>query len=260
MFSLTVENTPIAATLARRMHEFYAAIEDYDAYAESSRQPVFWEPIKREIADRAARGLRSLVLEFGAGRTGFADYLGPLREHVEFHVQDITDRNRDDLARKADKLVFEPLEQLDGAYDLIFSTFVWEHLSRPRASLFALLRLLAPDGTLYLASPRYDLPGYVPPSARHLTRARQLALASWLSARRLRVACGGAPEFLLHAAPACLSVPWFRDADAIHWVSRLDLRVLEPEYRIEDIDVPVSGLKQWVWARFALLFVRIRRR
>jgi SAM-dependent methyltransferase len=260
MFSLTTENTAVAAALARRMREFYEAIADYDAYAESSQQPVFWAPIKRELEQRAARGLPSRVLEFGAGRTGFPAYLGPLRAKVEFHVQDITERNREDLAQKADKLWFEPLERLEGAYDVVFSTFVWEHLSRPRASLHALLRLLAPGGTLYLASPRYDLPGYVPPSARHLTRARQLALASWLSARRLRVALGGAPDFLLHAAPACLSVPWFRDADAIHWVSRFDLRLLEPEYRIEDIDVPVSGLKQWVWAKFALLFVRIRRR
>lgn len=260
MFGLTDEDTLAADTLRRRMHDFYSSIEDYDAFAESSQQPVFWDPIKRELEERARGGARSRVLEFGAGRTGFSEFLGPLRANVEFHVQDITERNRDELARKADKLWFEPLEQLAGAYDVIFSTFVWEHLSRPRASLFALLDLLAPGGSLYLASPRYDLPGYVPPSARHLTRARQLALSTWLSARRLRVALGGAPEFLLHSSPACLSRPWFRDADAIHWVSRLDLRAVEPDYRVEDIDVAATGLKQWVWSRFALLFVRIRKR
>jgi len=260
MFSCTNEDSATAAALRRRMSQFYSAVEDYTAFAKSSSHPAFWEPIKKEIAERVRQGKRCRVLELGAGRTGFADSLGPLRTQVEFHAQDITDRNRDYLVRHADKVFFQSVEEIEGSYDVVFSTFAWEHVGRPRATLSACLRLLASGGSLYIVSPRYDFPGYIPPSARHYTKARQAALAMWLAARRLRVALGGGPAFLVHAEPACLSRPWYRDADAIHWVSRLDLRAVGREYQVEDIDLPASSWRQRAWQKCALLFVRIRRR
>jgi SAM-dependent methyltransferase len=255
----TREDSAEAAELAQRMQQFYASVPDYTAFHEASQQTAFWAPIRDEVAAICAVR-RCRVLEFGAGRSGFGQFLGDeLRSQVDFHVQDVTSQNEDYLREQADRVWIGPLDGVNETYDVVFSTFVYEHLASPRQALDHLLKLLAADGSLYLASPRYDLPGYVPPSARRLERLEQLGTAAWLAWRRTRVALGGRPDFMLHKAPACLDGPWFRDADAIHWVSRYDLKVLEPEYSIEHLAVPTFGWKQWVWARFALLFVKIRR-
>jgi len=256
MFDVTTESTPAAQALRAKMRAFYDSITNYDAFAETNDLGPFWKPILAEIRERTARG-RCRVLEFGAGRTGFAAKLGPLRASVDFHVQDITGVNAEHLRSVADEVWIGELATLTGPYDVIFSTFVWEHLPNPRESLTRLLGLLSPGGCLILASPRYDLPGYVPPSARRLDKRSQWLLSAWLAWRRARVMLGAKPDFFVHGEPACLHGPWFRDADAIHWVSRFDLQHLAPDHRIDTLRVPSYGLKSRLWASCALLFVRI---
>ena len=258
MFDVTTENTRAAEELRARMRRFYDSVPDYDAFAETNDLGPFWRPVLAEVRARSTAGV-CRVLEFGAGRSGFAAKLGALRPNVEFHVQDITAVNAEHLREVADHVWIGELGQVSGCYDVIFSTFVWEHLPNPRQSLTQLLALLAPNGCLILASPRYDVPGYVPPSARRLAKRSQWLLSAWLAWRRARVLFGASPDFLVHSEPACLHGPWFRDADAIHWVSRFDLRHLEGDYRIESLRIPTVGLKSRLWARFALLFVRITR-
>jgi SAM-dependent methyltransferase len=258
MFHVTTENAPAAQELRTRMRRFYDSVPNYDAFAETNDLGPFWRPILAEVRARA-ESRRCRVLEFGAGRSGFATKLGSLRPNVEYHVQDITGVNAEHLGAMADQVWIGELGQITGHFDVIFSTFVWEHLPNPRESLAKLLALLSPDGCLILASPRYDLPGYVPPSARRLEKRSQWLLSAWLTLRRARVALGAKPDFLVHSEPACLHGPWFRDADAIHWVSLFDLRHLERDYRIERLKLPTFGPKHWLWARFALLFVRITR-
>jgi SAM-dependent methyltransferase len=256
------ESDPRIDGLRSAMGNFYATTTGYFAFDESSQQTQFWRGLvpclDDAIASAKRENRRARVLEFGAGRTGFSEFLGARRPDVEFSVQDVTDRNRDHLDRVADRVIVGEVPAIDGRFDLIFSTFVWEHLACPARDLEHLLGLLAPGGSLVLASPRYDLPGYIPPSARHLPRAQRWALAGLLVTRRLRVALGASPDFLIHSEPACLEAPWYRDADAIHWASAFDLRHLRHSYRIERLSIPTRGFKNWVWARYALLFVRIR--
>jgi SAM-dependent methyltransferase len=259
LFQVSSEDSPSIATLRERMRNFYDSITSYDAFSEASQQRAFWGPILEEIRLHSASG-RCRVLEFGAGRTGFGTYLGDLRPRIEFHVQDVTVANRDYLTHEADRVWIGDIDQVSGTFDVIFSTFVWEHLSSPKRSLNHLLRLLAPNGCLVLASPRYDLPGYVPPSARRLGGKDRLALSAWLTWRRMRVALGARPDFLIHYAPACLNGPWYRDADAIHWVSRFDLKMVEPAFEVRTLRIPTSGIKHYLWARAALLFVKIQRK
>jgi SAM-dependent methyltransferase len=258
-FDVANEESAAATLLRGRMKNFYDSITNYDAFSEASQQRAFWGPIVTEIEARAGSE-RCRVLEFGAGRTGFAEFLGSLRSRVEFHVQDVTVANRDYLDGQAERVWIGDIEQIEGQFDVIFSTFVWEHLASPKRALLHLLKLLTPTGCLVLASPRYDVPGYIPPSARRLDRAKRFALSAWLAWRRLRVLLGARPDFLIHYAPACLSGPWFRDADAIHWVSRFDLKMVEPSFEVRTLRIPTNGIKHYLWARAALLFVRIQRR
>jgi hypothetical protein len=138
---------------------------------------------------------------------------------------------------------------------------MFEHLTCPKTTLRHLLSILRPGGSLFLACPRYDFPFYISPSARHLPRARQLAIGAWLMLERLRVLCGGKPRFLIHLDPAVFHRPWFRDADAVHWVSLWDLKqLLRNDAVIERLRPTSRGLRQCLWARFLLMFVRIRPR
>lgn len=255
---LAHEDDPRVGELRRRLDAFYSSTADYsDFHVEATSKPEFWGPVREAIEARLGAGGACRVLEFGAGRTGFASFLGPLRGRVAFEVQDVTPQNREYLAGQADAVHIGDLRSVPGAFDVIFSTFVWEHVTNPKATLGVLLGMLEPGGSLFIACPRYDAPGYVPPSARHYGLARRLGVAWWLAKRRLSGGRGGA--FAIHVDPAVLHAPWFRDADAIHWVALRDFFGLPPGYACERLRVRTRGLKAAVWERFLLAFVRIRR-
>jgi len=246
--------------LETRLRAFYSCYQGYEAFETENWKPEFWAPIRSEI-EAIASDRPCKVLEVGAGRTGFADYLGDLRRRFEFHVQDITARNYKYLCTKADHIHVGDVTDVRDTYDIIFSTFAYEHITRPRATIEHLLSILRVGGSLFLASPRYDFPFYLSPSARHLSRPRRLAIAGGLMLRRLRVLSGGAPLFLLHFDPAVFHKAWFRDADAVHWPSLLDLkRVLPDDLMVERLRINASGLRARFWSRFLLLFVRIQSR
>ena len=234
----------------KRLQIFYSSVDNYEAFQGENWKPEFWLPIRSTIETTSSRG-SCKVLEIGAGRTGFADYLGDTRQRIEFHVQDITGRNGEYLSRIADKVWLCEATEIVDTYDVIFSTFVYEHMTRPKATLERLLTMLRPNGSIFVASPRYDFPGYLSPSARHLSRARRLELAVQLMLRRLRVLLGGPPAFLIHFEPAAFYGPWFRDADAVHWVSLWDLkRWLPDNAALRPVRISAAGLRGRFWCTF----------
>jgi hypothetical protein len=86
-----------------------------------------------------------------------------------------------------------------------------------------------------------------------------LELATQLMLRRLRVILGGPPAFLIHFEPTAFHGPWFRDADAVHWLSLWDLkRWLPDNAAIFAVRISAAGLRGRFWAHFLLLFVRIQ--
>lgn len=264
MDAIVDENDPQVTALRSRLDEFYATTAVYDDFKVVNFKPEYWQAVKDRAVEAIARRGECRVLEFGAGCTGIDDFLGELRSRVRFHVQDVTPQNAEYLRAHADEVHIGDLLSLDlaGGFDVIFSTFVWEHVSHPRATLERLLGMLAPGGALIIACPRYDVPLYVPPSARHYGRGRQLAISLWLSWQRLMTMLGGRSRFYVHADPAVLNGPWYRDADAIHWPSLFDLRRAMPRgYRVRRLTMPMAGggWKKRLWARALLLFVEINR-
>lgn len=255
------EDNPRVAQLQARLKTFYDTTRDYEAFAESNWKPDFWLPIRDAVQRLVAESGQCSVLEFGAGRTSFGEFLGPLRLSVKFDVQDVTDLNVEHLSRQADEVHLCSLREIHKRYDVIFSTFVWEHLTEPRASLNHLLSLLTDRGVLFLASPRYDFPCYLSPSIRHRLAVQRARVALWLLWRRLLTRFSRGADFLLHIDPAVFHRPWFRDADAIHWVSRWDLVCSVPDgWTVRDIRISSNGAWHWFWSRFLLLFVVIYRR
>ena len=246
------------AQLRTKLDAFYGSPEEYSAFLEPNWKPEYWAPIKQSALERVSKTGRCRILEIGAGCTSFGSYLGELREQVEFHVQDVTPANKAHLATQADAVNVVDVLSISDKYDIIFSTFVWEHVSSPRQTMSHLMTPLNPGGSIFVASPRYDFPFYLSPSARHLTRARKTAIAIWLLWRRTRVLLGGRADFLIHLDPAVLRSRWFRDADAIHWVSLWDLkREFAEGHEIKRIRIPANGILGRFWEKYLLLFVAI---
>ena len=257
---LAKENDPAVSELRKRLDRFYQTTTTYQSFIDPNNKDDFWSVFRQNIRERVGAGKSCSILEFGAGCTTFGSFLGDLRTRVRFDVQDVTDRNREVLSKQADTLHFCDLRSVSETYDVIFSTFVWEHVCEPQSTLEHLLKLLKPGGSLMIACPRYDLPIYTPPSARHYSRLNRFRINAAAFARRIGQVLSGKPGFLIHTDPAVLTVDWYRDADAVHWVSMIDFRnALPPGYSLHRHRVHRSGLMGKIWARWMLAFVEIRR-
>lgn len=225
----TKEDDPKIPQMRRRLDHFYANTTQYNAFQSISNQAECWKWVAQEVRARLANSTDTIkirVLEFGAGRTGFARYLNAeLRHRVHFSVQDITPQNKEFLREEADEVFIGDVDRVDGEFDILFSTFVWEHISNPAATLEQLLKLTNSKGKIFLFSPRYDLPLYCPPALRHLSKTRQYTASVKLYLGRLGNRLAGRPGFWVTPDPAVLNTPnWFRDSDAVHLVSLYDLK------------------------------------
>src|SRR4051794_12503066 len=177
---------PVIVNLRRQLDRFYASATEYSAFQSTELRDPFYSlitPFLRELISSGSD--RPRVLELGAGRTGFPDYLGRAGVPVHFTAQDVTNTNRDYLSQYCDAVHIGDIKDLGGEYDLILSTFVFEHVSAPREFLEQVKRLLSRRGAHVIACPRYDLPGYICPSMRHLPRSQQVLQCMALTGSRL---------------------------------------------------------------------------
>ena len=255
--TLTSEDSPEVRKLRERMDAFYASCPTYAAFQEPAPKNYEWNHVKVAVSEMIAARGRCRVLEFGAGLSGFSDYLGDLRSSVDLTVQDVTPVNEHYLRPRADRLHIGNVLEIDGQFDVVFSTFVLEHVSDPRRTLGKLLTLLAPGGSLYLFCPRYDFPFYISHSADHYGRLRRAALGLEVMMRRIRSLISGKPAFLIHCDPAMLKMEWRMDRDAIHWASLIDLRLF---FRglgtVVKLPITSGGSKDWFIKKFLRINLR----
>lgn len=249
------EPDPRLNELAERMRAFYESVDEYTVFHDDvvTDYANFWRHVRQAIESRLAVSPTCRVLEFGAGRTGFARSLGDLRERVLFVTQDITSQNQDFLRDEADESHIGPLETMPKAepFDVIFSTYVWEHLTTPKATLDLCMAKLRPGGNLLICCPRYDFPFRLSPSAGHYGPLRSLALALALIGSRAATWLTGTPRFWVHLDPAIFHLPWRRDRDAIHWASFGDIKAYaRGRYLLRRLAMPASGhLRGWLRVR-----------
>jgi SAM-dependent methyltransferase len=219
---------PRLLELEDRMAQFYESDSDYTVFRKEmvTGHDGLWECVRADLRQRLETHPTCRVLEFGAGRTGFARALGDLRSRVHFVAQDITSQNQEFLKNEADTIHIGPLDTLRSRdpFDAIFSSYVVEHLTRPRAMLDRCISLLRPGGTLYIRCSRYDWPFRLSPSADHYGWGRRTGLAISLIASRMRTWLTGEPGFWVHLDPAILHLSWQHDRDAVHWASYGDMK------------------------------------
>jgi len=229
-----------AADLAERLRRFYEETPDYLAFHAPSHQIRLWCHVSRRI--RSVLGTipdgKVRILEAGAGRSGLAQFMKTegLRERVHLHAQDVTSQNIDWLRDQFDGVTVGSVSDVPGTFDIVLSSYVLEHVSNPVEFLEGVWGKVACGGALFLTCPRYDVPFYLPRSADHLPASRRFCLSIGLMMRRLRTWVTGRPAWLVHGDPAVFHLPFFRDRDAVHWVSWYDLRAWWPDVRRLPLD------------------------
>jgi hypothetical protein len=219
----------VVAQIKTRLDRFYCEVSDYSAFSTPSNQVHCWAHIADRIRKLAANGGQVSVLELGAGRSGFGNFLAnqSLRECCVWTAQDVTHQNVQWLEINADKVILGNIETavVESTYDVVFSTFVLEHVVNPVAHLNSLMTLVHPaHGTIFIFFPRYDFPGYLTPSSKHLPSLTRLSFMMSSSFARMRTLLTGRPSFLVQTDLAAFHQSFFTDADAVHWVSLFDLK------------------------------------
>ncbi|MEI8234653.1 MAG: methyltransferase domain-containing protein [Verrucomicrobiota bacterium] len=258
---LTHEDAPQAVELGLRMERYYQNEPAYSAFAHVNHLPDQWEHVRAAILAVLEKRPRCRVLEIGAGRSGFANYMQDCKGALHYTVQDVTRCNADYLQTVADAVHFGRVTGMEeGGFDVIFSTFVFEHVGDPRRTLEKLFNSLEEGGSLFLFCPRYDAPFYLSHSANHYGAARRAGIALFLLGARLWTRVSGRPMFFIHTDPALFHLPWSRDCDAIHWVSLWDVRALfRRRGRVERLRIRAGSMKDRIVKNLLQLNVRITR-
>jgi len=260
MFGFCTEDDLAAEQLQRKLVDFYNNTQDYLAFSEPSFHPYFWVVIREKIRTVIEEKGQCSLLEIGAGRTDIGKYLEELRGKTIFSAQDITPANKTFLDEVADRVYIGSVESITESFDIICGSYVFEHLTRPRHVIDHLFARLNPGGSIFLLNPRYDFPFYLSPSCRHRHPFSKFLIALWVQCKRLKVFLGGRPNFLIDSDPTLFHRPWSRDADAIHWVSLIDVKRQVPKgYRLRRVPLKYPGWYGGIWEKFCLLSVEIVR-
>jgi len=256
--TLCIEDDVRVRSLRFKLDEFYERTTDYLAFQGISDHRSCWGHIRTVIDQVLAEGGKCRVLEVGAGRTGFARSLGECRSRVHFIAQDVTGQNKEFLEQEADAVHVGDIATLETTVDIVFSTFVLEHVTNPRRHLEDCWARLRPGGTLFIFCPRYDFPGYLSHSADHRGALSRARLAAGLLFHRFVTLLTSRPAFLVHVDPSVFHLPWAIDRDAVHWVSLFDLRCLfAGRGKVRPLKLSAGAGKDWIVKRWLQVAVMI---
>jgi len=258
--NFTNEDDPASVALRTRMDRFYQTTPDYVAFQSTNELPDQWNHVRAAIFSRLEQQPTCRILEIGCGRTGFSDFVKDIRSSIHYTAQDVTRTNEAHLREVADTVHFGSISELKGEFDVIFSTFAFEHISDPRQTLEKLFGMLTKNGKLFLFCPRYDMPFYISHSADHYGLAKRLGISVLLLMARVWALLTRKPLFLIHTDPAVFHLPLSRDRDAIHWVSLWDLRMFFRNRGIvSKLPLPSGGVKDWIVKKLLQVNVVITR-
>lgn len=237
------------------MDAFYRNTTDYTAFQEPAVKTREWLAMDSAVDCLLAQKGRIRILELGAGRSAYHRHLGERRPAVELHAQDITPANEAYLRSCADVVHIGDIAAIEGSFDVIFSTYVLEHVCDPERFLEQVDRLTAPGGWHFVFCPRYDNLIYTCPSLRHRGIVERYIANVRMGIFRIAYALTGTPCFCINSDPAVLHRPWRRDADAVHLVSRPAINSWHRRRGYAVILLPQrsSGFRDWILVNQLLL-------
>ena len=267
LLSATSCDAQILRQLKTKLDAFYSTVSDYSAFETPSEQVHCWEHVVDKIRELTKNVGQVKVLEIGAGRSGFGHFLSDkgLRSACIWTVQDVTQQNAVWLEANADHVIFGDIESaaVEDSYHIVFSTFVLEHVVEPAFHLNTLAGLVKKEqGALFIFCPRYDFPGYLVPSSRHLSKLVRLQFMAYSLFSRIKTMMTGNPIFLIQTDLAAFHQPFFTDADAVHWASLFDLKCFAHQqgalFKTLKIGNPKFPSKDWIVKRLLTTGVSIQ--
>lgn len=199
------------AGLKESLIKFYKEFDNYDSFL-SPRNFC-------RLHELAFSFRPKIVLEVGCGVSNAHEFFRD--RGVVYHCQDITSQNKSYYMENDVKFFNSDINSLSGKYDVIFSTYVFEHVINPIDFLNDQLNLLNDNGKIILECPNYFLPFHIPPSIRHYPFWKQIYLTLFLA---IENCLGKDPKFLINSNAAFLHTNWKRDYDAINLVSHKRLK------------------------------------
>ncbi|MSP60472.1 MAG: class I SAM-dependent methyltransferase [Myxococcales bacterium] len=148
----------------KRSQDYFPALES------TMRFPfvLYHGPLRRHVlrgiaAEARRRGRPLALLNVGCGLSQVLEAIDPRHPYlgVDIDPRSVEACRARYASREARFLACDPdrLPADDGAFDVVFSTEVIEHVGDPRAWLLELVRVTAPGGLILLSTPNYgDLP------------------------------------------------------------------------------------------------------
>ncbi|MFN3590113.1 MAG: class I SAM-dependent methyltransferase [Spirosomataceae bacterium] len=262
----SIKRKPEQNKLRKSLDYFYSNVSDYTVFLQESNQIGCWSQFVTEVKQHISDKGFCNILEVGAGRSGFGKYLlqNGLKEQVFLMSQDVTNQNKEYLEEFGDEVFVGDVSEVNRKFDLIFSTYVLEHVVDPLSHLGNLVNLLEEDGDLCIFSPRYDLPFYLPPSTRHLGTLKRIEFSIKHVYSRIATFFTNKYQFLIHDDLACFHGPFFRDSDAVHWVSKMDITIFAKKMGLElhsySLETKKILSKDWIVKRYLTVAVHLTKR
>ncbi len=247
--------------LRRRMRRFYTSNRSYYEEAARGDKARFYAEIVNVCGLDA--GEPRAVLELGVGRPAFPVYC---REHgirVEYQCQDVVpwEQNAAEFAHLVPRDCYYegrfPQIEFERQYDVVFSTFVWEHVVNPHAFVQRIRDLVKPGGHAVFIGPRYDFPLYVNPAMRHFPFLKIIGF----QVRSLvgGFLCRSEPSFYIVETPRCFAEPYRRDYDAVHNVLERDCDLAFKDWDKTRLRPANATLRGRLLERLLLLSVAYRK-
>ena len=224
-----------------------------------------WRFIAQEIKKDYQKNKKKIkILEIGAAKTGFANYLikNKIYNCVDFYTFDITKKNQAWYKKiKCKKSFFKNLN-IKYKFDMVFSSYVLEHIVHPEKFLKKNINLIKKNGKIFIACPRYDLPFYLNPGCKHSSPLVKLNFAIKHIFYRFITIVFKKNFFLTHDDLAIFHKPYFVDANSMHWVSKFELINFFKERNFKTFSLNVNSKvlfsKDWFVKKFLTVAIMIK--
>jgi len=248
----------------KKMEKYYEKADDYPVYKIETKSTQFWEKMIPEILNQLNYKKKIKILEIGAAKTGFYNFLKKKKLHkkISFAVHDINKRNKKwYIKNKIKKKYFFDINKINEKFDIVFSTYVLEHVVNPRNFLIKQIKMLNKKGSIFIFCPRYDFPMYLNPSSRHFNLWTKIILIFSHIYYRAFSLIFKKSYFLIQNDLAAFHNSFYTDADSMHWVSKFELESFFKNFglKISNLNIKSKTIfsKEWIVKKYLVCSLKI---
>ena len=176
--------------LKERLFNFWNSDKDYYAIGRSLNLDYYdgKHPFHLEIINSIKQNF--IVLDLACGTAEMGNVIGKRANYVGIDISEIGIRMAREYMKETSKITLmkcdvNMLPFKDNSFDVIFSTYSFEHFLNPSKVLRESKRVLKEGGRLFILSPAYDNPFFNPPSISFSSIAH-LSFGKKIASRKFR--------------------------------------------------------------------------